>query len=45
MILFLQEKYSNSRPTKKKIPRDYAEWDKYVLYFFIQNLSLKNSLP
>ncbi|XP_019323534.2 sperm-associated antigen 1 isoform X2 [Panthera pardus] len=24
-----KEKYSNSRPTKKKIPRDYAEWDKF----------------
>ncbi|VFV20740.1 Hypothetical predicted protein [Lynx pardinus] len=24
-----KEKYSNNRPTKKKIPRDYAEWDKF----------------
>ncbi|XP_072590271.1 sperm-associated antigen 1 isoform X1 [Vulpes vulpes] len=24
-----KEKYSNSRPPKKKIPRDYAEWDKF----------------
>ncbi|XP_045416354.1 sperm-associated antigen 1 [Lemur catta] len=24
-----KEKYSKSRPAKKKIPRDYAEWDKF----------------
>ncbi|XP_053415204.1 sperm-associated antigen 1 [Nycticebus coucang] len=24
-----EEKYSKSRPAKKKIPRDYAEWDKF----------------
>uniref|UniRef100_A0A667I6A1 Sperm associated antigen 1 n=1 Tax=Lynx canadensis TaxID=61383 RepID=A0A667I6A1_LYNCA len=24
-----KEKYSNNRPPKKKIPRDYAEWDKF----------------
>ncbi|XP_058131763.1 sperm-associated antigen 1 [Dasypus novemcinctus] len=24
-----KEKYSKSRPTKKKMPRDYAEWDKF----------------
>ncbi|XP_039089745.1 sperm-associated antigen 1 [Hyaena hyaena] len=24
-----KENYSKSRPTKKKIPRDYAEWDKF----------------
>lgn len=35
MILFFQEKYSKSRPAKKNIPRDYADWDKYVLYFLI----------
>ncbi|KAK2495945.1 hypothetical protein MC885_010062, partial [Smutsia gigantea] len=29
MILFFQEKYSKSRPAKKNIPRDYAEWDKF----------------
>jgi hypothetical protein len=33
--LFFQETYSKSKTAKKRIPRDYAEWDKYVLYFFI----------
>lgn len=41
MILFFQEVYSKSKPVKKKIPRDYAEWDKYVSYFFIRSYNLK----
>lgn len=35
VMLFFQETYSRSKPVKKKIPRAYAEWDKYVSYFLI----------